>query len=220
VFVNAISYVYRLAALLPLCFEDSVKVVGIHSKMKQKDRLKKLDQFKAAPVGIMIATDLAARGLDLPNVDAVVHLQAPRTPESLLHRSGRTARAGNAGECAMIIVPNQMADWNKAIRLGIKVDVESIDTITVSSNDLKHVRDIQKLACEIESKSHTCKKESKDKAWTKRMCEEAELWNSDESTDEVGSDDDMETKKSEGIAKHDAEQLQQLIRSKLPSLRN
>ncbi len=227
VFVNAISYVYRLAAILPFCFEDSVKVVGIHSKMKQKDRLKKLDQFKAAPVSIMVATDLAARGLDLPNVDAVVHLQAPRTPESLVHRSGRTARAGRTGECAMIIIPKQVAEWNKATKAGIQLEVDKIPAMSISSKDLQYVRDLHRMANTIESKTHTFKRETKDKAWTKRMCEEADIYNSefDSSNDDNNSDDfdksDYSNNQPTTVAsKEQVEDLQSIVKAKLPSLRN
>ena len=182
VFVNAISYVYRLASVLPLCLPASSRVVGIHSNLRQKDRLKKLDQFKAPnPNGlsVMIATDLAARGLDLPEVSAVVHLQPPRSSESLIHRSGRTARAGRSGECIMIVTPKMTFNWNKCVKQALNTDITSVEAIEVGSLDINHVRAIHKLASELEGQTHKTKRDTKNAAWSKKTCEEADLWDSD-----------------------------------------
>ena len=56
-----------------------------------------MDRFSDSSNGFLIATDVAARGLDIPNVEHVVHYQVPRTSESYIHRSGRTARATKQG---------------------------------------------------------------------------------------------------------------------------
>ncbi|RHY33580.1 hypothetical protein DYB34_013393 [Aphanomyces astaci] len=72
-------------------------VFALHAEMQQKQRLKKLDQFRAHEKGILIATDVAARGLDIPSVDYVVHYHIPRSAETFVHRSGRTARASKHG---------------------------------------------------------------------------------------------------------------------------
>ena len=230
VFVNAISYVYRLSSLLPECL-PGVKVVGIHSNLRQKDRLKKLDQFKGCKATVMVATDLAARGLDLPAVDAIVHLQPPRTPESLIHRSGRTARAGRDGECAMIITPKQAAQWNKSIKQGLGRDAESIDTINVVSVDIRNVRAIHRLASKLEGASHKERRESKEKAWSKKTCEEADLWDSDLSEGEfAGFEDDdsadevlVDGKESRPVRKSanpERQELEELLLNPLPSLRS
>ena len=220
VFVNAISYVYRLSSLLPLCLLG-VKVVGIHSSLKQKDRLKKLDQFKQSGTGVrtlMIATDLAARGLDLPKVDAVVHLQPPRTPESLIHRSGRTARAGNAGECLMLVTPEQSGPWKKAIRLGLNRDVEEIEKIDVLSVDIRRVREIHRLANLLEGQTHKQRREAKDKAWSQRMCSEADLWDSDnEEVDEEEEENVPTDRHARTATVQDAADLEELLKAPLPS---
>ena len=181
VFVNAISYVYRLASLLPLCLPAGSRVVGIHSNLRQKDRLKKLDQFKAPTQGlsVMVATDLAARGLDLPEVRAVVHLQPPRTPESLIHRSGRTARAGRSGECMMIVTPKMSFNWGKTVKQALNTEISSIETVDAVSVDINQVRAIHSLATKIEGETHRNKRDSKNSAWSKKTCEEADLWDSD-----------------------------------------
>lgn len=229
VFVNAISYVYRLSSLLPECL-PGVKVLGIHSNLRQKDRLKKLDQFKAAPgFAVMVATDLAARGLDLPSVDAVVHLQPPRTPEALIHRSGRTARAGRQGECAMIITPSQAASWGKTIRQALDRDADDIETIDLVSGDIRNVRAIHRLASKLECQTHKQRRESKDKAWTQKTCQEADLWDSDASGGDNNSDAEIfiagGPKKSSSPVQRtsdtqDRVDLNELLKNPLPSLRS
>ena len=217
VFVNAISYVYRLASVLPLCFPN-LQICGIHSGLKQKDRLKKLDQFKAANGAILIATDLAARGLDLPRVDSVIHLQPPRTPESLIHRSGRTARAGNSGECVLIITPEQTPNWKKAIRMGLNLEIEQIEKLPAISGDIAQVREIQKLASKIEAQSHKQKRDAKDKAWTSKMCLEADLWDSDEDVSDE-NDEEIPTNRNgtQKVTQEDYFLLEDMLKEPLPS---
>ncbi|RLN81490.1 hypothetical protein DYB28_010704 [Aphanomyces astaci] len=81
VFLNAISGVRKLAGVLHLL---KMPVFALHAEMQQKQRLKKLDQFRAHEKGILIATDVAARGLDIPSVDYVVHYHIPRSAETFL----------------------------------------------------------------------------------------------------------------------------------------
>jgi ATP-dependent RNA helicase DDX24/MAK5 len=191
VFVNAISYVYRLASVLPVCLPKSANalVVGMHSNLRQKDRLKKLDQFVVwKGPAVMVATDLAARGLDLPHVSSVVHLQPPRTPESLIHRSGRTARAGRSGECIMIVTPKMATQWTKTVRQGLSKDLCSIESIEPVSIDINQVRQIHQAASRLEGVSHKHKRDTKNQVWSKKTCDQAELWDSD--LTEGGEDSD------------------------------
>jgi ATP-dependent RNA helicase DDX24/MAK5 len=234
VFVNAISYVYRLASVLPLCVPSAL-VVGMHSSMRQKDRLKKLDQFVACKGNaVMIATDLAARGLDLPAVGCVIHLQPPRTPESLVHRSGRTARAGRSGECVMIVTPKMSMQWNKTIKQGLGRELSSIDAVEPSSIDINQIRLIHKTASELEGETHRHKRDTKNKAWSKKTCDEADLWDSDISEENADSDalvfgDDHLEKPGNSISKsknvpiHGSAQkqfLSDLLKNPLPSMRS
>ncbi|ETV87006.1 hypothetical protein, variant 1 [Aphanomyces astaci] len=102
VFLNAISGVRKLAGVLHLL---KMPVFALHAEMQQKQRLKKLDQFRAHEKGILIATDVAARGLDIPSVDYVVHYHIPRSAETFVHRSGRTARASKHGLSISFVAP-------------------------------------------------------------------------------------------------------------------
>jgi len=66
-----------------------------------------LHSFKTIPNAVLLATDIAARGLDIPAVDHVIHFQIPRTADTYIHRSGRTARAMNKGFSMLMIGPDE-----------------------------------------------------------------------------------------------------------------
>lgn len=105
VFLNAIHQVRRLSSLLSLL---KLPVFALHAEMQQRQRLKKLDSFRAHAQGILIATDVAARGLDIPSVDYVVHYHIARSTEVFVHRSGRTARAEKEGLSISLVSPVDM----------------------------------------------------------------------------------------------------------------
>lgn len=80
-----------------LLSELTIPVVALHSGLAQKDRMASLDRFKSGRVSILLATDVASRGLDIPEVDLVVNFDLPKLPSDYVHRVGRTARAGRGG---------------------------------------------------------------------------------------------------------------------------
>nr|XP_003701463.1 PREDICTED: probable ATP-dependent RNA helicase DDX49 [Megachile rotundata] len=84
------------------------KNVALHAMIKQKDRLAALSQFKSNHIQILIATDVAARGLDIPTVELVVNHIVPNVPKEYIHRVGRTARAGKGGMAITLIAPNDI----------------------------------------------------------------------------------------------------------------
>jgi ATP-dependent RNA helicase DDX21 len=71
----------------------------MHGDIPQTQREVTLKRFKEHKFSVLVATDVAARGLDIPNVDLVIQVEPPKDVESYIHRSGRTARAGKAGTC-------------------------------------------------------------------------------------------------------------------------
>lgn len=77
--------------------KNNYKVATLHGDNSQAARQAALDEFKAGKVNILVATDVAARGIDVDNLDAVVNFDLPNIPESYVHRIGRTGRAGNKG---------------------------------------------------------------------------------------------------------------------------
>src|SRR2546426_9577566 len=80
--------------------KDGLKTTAIHGDKSQGARLEALDDFKAAKVQIMVATDVAARGLDIDDLPLVVNYELPHVPEDYIHRIGRTGRAGASGQAA------------------------------------------------------------------------------------------------------------------------
>ncbi|XP_017771584.1 PREDICTED: probable ATP-dependent RNA helicase DDX27 [Nicrophorus vespilloides] len=94
IFVQTKKQAHRLHILLGLL---GVKVVELHGNLSQPQRLEALAKFKKEEADIMIATDVAARGLDIVGVQTVINFTMPATLEHYIHRVGRTARAGRAG---------------------------------------------------------------------------------------------------------------------------
>ena len=82
--------------------------VALHAMIKQRERLEALHKFKAAQVKILIATDVAARGLDIPLVQLVLNHTIPNVPKEYIHRVGRTARAGRGGMAVSLITPHDL----------------------------------------------------------------------------------------------------------------
>nr|CAD7396690.1 unnamed protein product [Timema cristinae] len=113
VFCNSIGCVRRLAQLLTLL---QCKPLPLHANMIQRQRLKNLERFRDNTNALLLATDVAARGLDIPGVEHVIHYQVPRTSEGYVHRSGRTARAHNPGITVMFVEPSEVPNYSRLCR--------------------------------------------------------------------------------------------------------
>ena len=85
------------------------RVTSLHSLLPQGDRTDNLARFRASAARILIATDVASRGLDIPEVDLVVNYDVPRNPDDYIHRVGRTARAGKNGEAITLVGQRDVA---------------------------------------------------------------------------------------------------------------
>lgn len=99
------------------------RVTSLHSKLPQYDRTSNLARFRASAARILIATDVASRGLDIPAVDLVVNYDVPRNPDDYIHRVGRTARADRPGD-AITMVGQRDVDLFLAIERRIRVKME------------------------------------------------------------------------------------------------
>ena len=80
-----------------------VTAVPLHGQMRQEKRLGALNKFKAAKMAVLVATDVASRGLDIPHVDVVLNLDVPTRSKDYIHRVGRTARAGRYGKAITFV---------------------------------------------------------------------------------------------------------------------
>ena len=113
--INALLYYDAQNALVFCGTRDAVRhltsrlanrgfhVVALSGELTQAERTNALQAMRDGRARVCVATDVAARGIDLPNLDLVIHADLPTNPETLLHRSGRTGRAGRKGVCALIV---------------------------------------------------------------------------------------------------------------------
>ncbi|MES8361958.1 DEAD/DEAH box helicase, partial [Cutibacterium acnes] len=95
VFVNSKLGCARLARALE---RDGLRVAALHGDKSQDERLKALDAFKQGQVDLLVCTDVAARGLDIPQLPLVINFDLPMVAEDYVHRIGRTGRNGATGE--------------------------------------------------------------------------------------------------------------------------
>lgn len=103
VFCNTRAMVNRLTTRLS---NRGFSVVALSGELSQSERTHALQAMRDGRARVCVATDVAARGIDLPNLDLVIHAELPSNQETLLHRSGRTGRAGRKGVSAMIVPPS------------------------------------------------------------------------------------------------------------------
>ncbi|KAJ5625803.1 RNA helicase [Penicillium lagena] len=123
------------------------RVTSLHSLLPQSERTSNLARFRAAAARVLVATDVASRGLDIPSVTLVVNFDVPRNPDDYVHRVGRTARAGRSGEAVTLVgqrdvqlvlaieqrVGRQMDEWaqegvnveSRVVRTGVLKEVGS-----------------------------------------------------------------------------------------------
>ncbi|EKG12222.1 RNA helicase ATP-dependent DEAD-box conserved site [Macrophomina phaseolina MS6] len=106
VFTSSCASVEYLTSLLNYI---DLPVLGLSGKMKQQKRTATFFEFANSQHGVLIATDVAARGLDIPAVDWVIQLDPPDDARSFIHRAGRTGRAGKSGRCLLVLQPSEVA---------------------------------------------------------------------------------------------------------------
>jgi len=114
VFVRTKRGADRLARRLD---QRGVKAVALHGDLNQGQRQRALERFDSGRVTTLIATDVAARGLDLDDVTHVINFDPPEDGKSYTHRIGRTGRAGRSGTGVTLVLPDQQADMSRVARL-------------------------------------------------------------------------------------------------------
>ncbi|KAK9811744.1 hypothetical protein WJX72_009411 [[Myrmecia] bisecta] len=174
VFVNAISSIRRLGALLKLL---GLPAAPLHASMQQRQRLKALDRFKANDDAILVASDVAARGLDVKNVRCVIHYQVPASADVYVHRSGRTARANADGISIMMVVPQEAARYGALLKA---LDRPTPPAFPVDGTLLPAVHKRVRLAVRIDEMVHEQNKAAVDLSWKQRHAEELGIILSDD----------------------------------------
>ncbi|RDH76848.1 ATP-dependent helicase [Mycolicibacterium moriokaense] len=107
--------------------ESGVPSVDLHGNLSQNARDRNLAAFSSGEARVLVATDIAARGVHVDEVELVVHVDPPVEHKAYLHRSGRTARAGNSGDVVTVVLPEQRKDTQALMRkAGIKVRPQEV----------------------------------------------------------------------------------------------
>lgn len=102
---------------------QGLKAAGLHGSAGKEDRKRALDDFRSGKVQLLVASDVAARGLDIAGVDYVINLDMPDEPQIYLHRAGRTGRAGRRGMAASIVTAGETAyieQCEKALKIAMQ----------------------------------------------------------------------------------------------------
>jgi ATP-dependent RNA helicase DeaD/ATP-dependent RNA helicase RhlE len=93
-----------------------VKASAMHGDMCQNARQRALRQFESGKIAVLVATDVAARGLDLDDITHVINFDPPAEDKGYVHRTGRTGRAGRSGTAITLVLPEQQADTSRVAR--------------------------------------------------------------------------------------------------------
>ena len=225
VFVNTISATKRIAGTVSLSFPKCV-ISTLHANMEQKQRLRNLDKFRGEPASndegkksdlptrIMIASDVAARGLDIPNVDNVIHYGIPKRTDVFVHRSGRCGRAGRLGTVYALCSGLENKEMGK-IQFAIlpkEIHKHSVNELELKSM-MTRVQVCQKLHRLISEKAT----ESFEKSWKKRAAKEAEI-EVDSDYDE-GDDEAVDITLNQALARHQKSQAKEQLEYEISILK-
>ncbi|KAM6067866.1 ATP-dependent RNA helicase DDX24 isoform 2-T2 [Theristicus caerulescens] len=170
VFANSIDCVKRLSSLLTILNCDPFP---LHANMHQKQRLKNLERFAERESCVLLTTDVAARGLDIPNVQHVIHYQVPRTSELYVHRSGRTARAANEGLSLLLIGPDDLINFRKIYRTLEKS--EELPFFPVETKCMTSIKERVNLARQIEKAEFFNSRAKQHNSWLQQAAEALEI---------------------------------------------
>ncbi len=136
VFVRMKRDANRLARLLE---QDGLAATAIHSDRTQGERMQALEEFKQGKMKLLVATDIAARGLDIDQLPFVINYELPHTPEDYVHRIGRTGRAGTPGEAISLVCPEEM-EYLANIEKLLKRQIPRATTPGLDQDDRGHGR--------------------------------------------------------------------------------
>ncbi|KAM6133222.1 ATP-dependent RNA helicase DDX24 [Phoenicopterus ruber ruber] len=170
VFANSIDCVKRLSSLLTILNCDPLP---LHANMHQKQRLKNLERFAERESCVLLTTDVAARGLDIPNVQHVIHYQVPRTSELYVHRSGRTARAASEGLSLLLIGPDDLINFRKIYKTLEKS--EELPFFPVETKCMTSIKERVNLARQIEKVEFFNSRAKQHNSWLQQAAEALEI---------------------------------------------
>lgn len=190
IFCNSIDSVKKLKAYLN---NLEVPTFQIHSSMTQKGRLRSLEKYREqakknkllGKSTVLIASDVAARGLDIPDIQHVIHYHLPRTADVYIHRSGRTARAEKEGVSVMICSPEEAQGPLRKLRklLAVKTSNENefskrkrwqktVPQLPIEPDIVKQLRERSRFAGELADHDLVSSSLKKEDDWLKRTADD------------------------------------------------
>ncbi|PCD31221.1 hypothetical protein AU210_010879 [Fusarium oxysporum f. sp. radicis-cucumerinum] len=145
VFLSTCAAVDYFQHVLPAILPEGFALVPLHGKHPAKVREKNFNRFlnSVAPT-ILLTTDLAARGLDIPQVDLVVQIDAPSDPKAFIHRSGRAGRAGRKGLAVVMLHPGREEDYVQFLEIR-KTPISKLEKPTVFTSEEDAVAATKKM---------------------------------------------------------------------------
>lgn len=218
VFCNSKTCLKRLSNVLKYLGFLSLK---LHADLDQKKRLSSLEKFRNSNNHILIATDVAARGLDIKDLDCVVHYQVPKICESYIHRSGRTARLGKTGISLVLCEPQEVTLYRKLcnnINNG-----KDLDEYNINLNLKKILKERVDLAQACDKIDHKLKDSKSDRDWFSKAAKACDIEMDDEDFRRVGRRGKLHDECQEEEArdrrklKHLQKQLNNLLKRPLAS---
>ncbi len=111
-------------------------VVALSGELSQAERNNALQAMRDGRARVCVATDVAARGIDLPNLDLVIHADLPNNPETMLHRSGRTGRAGRKGTCVLVVPFSRRRTAERLLHMA-KLDAQTVPAPSIAAVQVK-----------------------------------------------------------------------------------
>jgi len=116
---------------------DGIPAVDLHGNLSQAARDRNLATFSTGGARVLVATDVAARGVHVDGIELVVHVDPPAEHKAYLHRSGRTARAGSSGDVVTIVLPDQRRETDQLLRkANIQVRAQNVSSTSAQVKDL------------------------------------------------------------------------------------
>lgn len=184
VFVNAISSVRRLGAVLKVL---GLPVKTLHAGMQQRARLKALDTFSNSDDGVLVATDVAARGIDVKNVKCVIHYQIPATADTYVHRSGRTARAEEDGISIAFVTPKEHGRFRALLHSIGRED--GVPEFPIDLSLMEECRKRVTLGLRYDSLTRKDSKSKADQSWKQLNAEQLGILLSDDEEEQDTTQD-------------------------------
>lgn len=144
--------------------KNGYTVASIHGDKSQGVRNKAIEDFKSKKASILIATDVAARGIDITNVDAIINFDIPNVPETYVHRIGRTGRAGKSGIAFSFCSPDEN-NYIKDIETLIEKPIKVIDEHPYPINKPKHTKKQSNTVSKHKKSRKSAASKKKKKRW-------------------------------------------------------